>query len=105
LQFYLKYQKEILRGVGAFLLVAGFIINFWAMPKKVSSNEIAAANLARMEASVAGTTQKAKAKPATAHISKALKATRERQIKYLTIFAMVIGVLFLGYSFIKKEES
>jgi len=108
LQFYLKYQKEILRGVGIFLLISGFVIHFWVRPQKaVSANAIAAANVARMEASVAGgsATKKATKKPEVSHISKALKETRAKQIRYLTIFTMIFGALFLGYSFLKKEES
>jgi uncharacterized protein YjeT (DUF2065 family) len=105
LQFYLKYQKEILRGLGAFLLIVGFVVNFWVTPKKsVSANAVAAANLARMEASVqSSSTKKVKKRSITTHISKALKATRQKQMKYLTIFSMVVGALFLAYSFLKKE--
>jgi len=105
LQFYLKHQKEILRGFGAFLLIVGFVVNFWVTPKKsASANAIAAANLARIEASVqSSSVKKVKKRSSSAHISKALKATRQKQIKYLTIFSMVIGALFLAYSFLKKE--
>ena len=96
----------ILRSLGAFLLLTGFVINFWVTPQKgVSQNAVALANVKRMEASVQGiSTQKVKQKPAVAHISKALKATRAQQMKYMTIIAMVLGALFLGYSFLKKEE-
>ena len=106
MQFYLKHQKEILRSIGAFLLLVGFVVNFWTTPQKaMSANEIAAANLARMEASVAGgTTKTVQKKPEVSHISKALKATREKQIRYLTIFSMIAGVLFLAYSFLTKED-
>ena len=83
-------------------MIVGFVVNFWTTPKKVmSANEIAAANLARIEASVHGKSVK---KSSSAHISKALKATREKQMKYLTIFSMIAGVLFLAYSFLKKER-
>ena len=96
----------ILRSLGAFLLLTGFVINFWVTPQKgVSQNAVALANVKRMEASVQGASkQKVKQKPAVAHIAKALKATRAQQIKYMTIIAMVLGALFLGYSFLKKEE-
>ena len=108
MEFFKKHQKEIIRAVGAFLLIVGFVVNFWVTPKKaVSVNEIAAANVARMEASVAGSsgTQKVKKSADTSHISKALKATRQKQMHYLTIFSMIVGALFLLYSFLKKEES
>jgi hypothetical protein len=106
LEFYLKHQKVILRSLGAFLLIVGFVVNFWVTPKKaVSANAIAQANLARMESSTKGAgAAKVKKKPNVAHISKALQATREKQMKYMTIIAMVLGALFLGYSFVKKEQ-
>jgi len=107
LEFFIKNQKIILRSLGALLLVVGFVINFWVTPQKaVSINAIAEANLARMEASVKGVagSQKRVKKADPTHISKALKATRARQMRYMTIIAMVLGALFLGYSFLKKEE-
>ena len=92
--------------MGALLLIVGFVINFWVTPQKaVSTNAVALANVKRMEASVqGGSSTKVGPKPAVSHISKALKATRAKQMKYMTIFAMVLGALFLGYSFLKKEE-
>ena len=106
MEFFLKHQKVIIRSLGAFLLVVGFAVNFWGMPQKgVSQNERALANVQRMEANIQGAaTQKVTKKPASSHISKALKATRAKQMKYMTIIAMVLGALFLGYSFLKKEE-
>jgi len=106
LEFFLKHQKVILRALGAFLLIVGFVVNFWVTPQKaVSTNELALANVKRMEASVqGGTSVKVSQKPAVSHISKALKATREKQMKYMTIIAMVLGALFLAYSFLKKDE-
>jgi multisubunit Na+/H+ antiporter MnhG subunit len=106
LEFFKKHQKMIIRGLGAFLLIVGFVIHFWAKPQKaVSANAIAAANLARMQASVKRGTAAVSKKPATLHISKALKETREKQLRYMTIFFMIVGTLFLLYSFLKKEES
>ncbi|MEN4052606.1 MULTISPECIES: hypothetical protein [Sulfurimonas] len=107
MEFFKKHQKEIIRVVGALLLIAGFVINFWVTPQKaMSANEIAAANLARMQANVVGSnTKQVKKQVDTSHISKALQATRKKQMKYLTIFSMILGALFLAYSFLKKEES
>jgi hypothetical protein len=109
LEFLKKYQREIFRFCGAGLLFVGFIIHFWVTPKQgLSQSEIAAANVARMEASVTHKNSASVKKQKVAdpsHIAKALKATREKQITYLTYFAMIIGALFLGYSFLKKEES
>lgn len=92
--------------MGIVFLLVGFVINFWVTPKKVvSQNEIAIANLKWMEASVVGgSSKKSSAKPATEHISKALKATRKKQMRYMTIIAMLFGTLFVGYSFINKER-
>jgi hypothetical protein len=105
-EFFLKYQKKIFRILGVILFVVGFAVNFWFMPQKaLSQNELAEANIARMEASIHGSgTKSQKAKPDTSHFSKALKETRAAQMKYLTMIAMVMGALFLGYSFLKKEE-
>ena len=87
------------------MLLIGFVVHFWITPNiSVSANEIAAANIARMEASIAGKS-KAKSKPDAGSIVKALKETKEKQMQYLTIFAMIFGIGFLAYSFIKKEES
>ena len=58
-----------------------------------------------MEASIrGGSVQKATKKPAATRISKALQDTRQKQIRYLTVVAMMFGALFLGYSFLKKDE-
>jgi len=106
LEFLKKYKKEIFRSIGGLLFVIGFVVHFWITPQKgVSENEIAAANLARMEASVQGkSTTKAKKKPDPSHIAKALKATRQKQMEYMTIFSMILGALFLLGSFIKKSD-
>jgi hypothetical protein len=89
------------------MLVVGFAIYFWTAPKEgVSEIEAAVANVARMEASMAGPNNAA-VKPKTqssAKILEELKSTQEKQMRYLTIFAMILGVGFLGYSFIKPKS-
>lgn len=106
MEFFLKHKIVILRSAGALMLLIGFVIHFWAIPKSaVSVNEIAAANVARIEASVSGhTTSTKKAKPDMSTFSESLTKAQAQKTKYLTILAMVFGVLFLGYSFLKKEE-
>lgn len=104
-----KHKTVLLRTLGALLLIVGFAVNFWTTPKKgLTKSEIAAANVARMEASVQGSSasKKAKeaAKPDTSPFLKHYQSTRSKQIKYITILAMIVGVLFLLYSFFKKEE-
>ena len=106
MEFFLKHQKVILRTLGALLLIVGFVVNFWVTPQKaVNENAMALANVKRMEASVKGeTSKKTTKKPTVTHIVKVLKATRVKQIKYMTTLAMAFGILFLGYSFFKKDE-
>jgi hypothetical protein len=106
MEFFLKNKIVIARSLGALMLVVGFAIHFWVTPKKgLSENSRAAANVARMEAKVKGTSNTAKkVKPDHSKFMDKLKNTQEKQIEYLTIFSMLIGALFLGYSFIKREE-
>ena len=107
MEYFLQHKKIILRTLGSVLLLIGFIIHFWAMPQKgVSTNELATANLARMEASVAGkSTPKAeKKKPDGSQFLQKLKDQQEQQMQYLTILVMLLGFASLGYSFLKKED-
>ena len=106
---FLKHKIVILRSLGAMMLLIGFVSYFWTTPKEgYSKNEIAAANVARMEARASGgsSTASKKSESSSADILKHLKNTQETQTKYLTILAMLFGIGFLAYSFIgKKEES
>ena len=106
-EIFLKHKTVIFRSLGAFMLVVGFASYFWTTPKKVlTQNEVAAANVARMEARVSGAQGSAKQnKPqsSSADILKHLKDTQEAQTRYLTILAMIFGVGFLGYSFMPKS--
>lgn len=107
LEFFKKYKKIIVRVLGVLMLLVGFAVHFWTVPKEgISKEEIAAANVARMEASVAGSASSAtkQAKPKESPFMKEFKNTRQKQLEYLTITVMVLGIGFLLYSFIKKEE-
>ncbi len=106
MEFFLKHKTVILRTLGGLMVVLGFIVHFWVTPKEgFSEVEIAAANVARMEASVAGQSSSSKsAKQSSSEYLEELKNNQEKQMKYLTILSMVLGVGFVGYSFIKKEE-
>ncbi len=107
MEFFLKYQTVIFRSLGAFLLILGLVIFFWAAPQKVmTENEIAAANLARMEAAVSGSSSSSSTKQSASHskISEAMIETRKKQVRMLMIMVMVFGAGFLGYSFFKKED-
>ena len=56
------------------MLLVGFVVHFWAAPKEgISKNEIAAANVARMEAKVAGGSGSASKAPKKKDTSKFLK--------------------------------
>lgn len=105
-EIFLKYRVEILRVMGGLLLVVGFSVHFWTAPKEgLTQNEIAALNVARMEAQVRGegVTSNRASKPSSVKIIEELKSTQEKQMRYLTILTMILGAGFLGYSFIKKE--
>ena len=95
-----------MRIVGVILLLMGFLIHFWETPKSgMSKNELAAINLARMEASVSGkNSSKIKKKTDSSNFRKALEDTQQKQLEYLTILAMLLGLISLGSSFIKKDK-
>lgn len=107
MDFLLKYKIVILRSLGALMLLVGFAVHFWTTPKEgFTKEEYAAANVARMEASIARQENPAKqsVKKSTSQYLQEFKETRERQMKYLTIIAMIFGAGFLLYSFIPKKE-
>ena len=106
MEFFLKHKTVILRTFGGLMIVVGFVIHFWVTPKEgISEVEMAAANVARMEASVAGYGSSSKAaKQSSSEYLEEFKNNQEKQMKYLTILSMVLGVGFFGYSFINKEE-
>ncbi|MEA1892518.1 MAG: hypothetical protein U9N33_07380 [Campylobacterota bacterium] len=106
MEFFNKNKILIFRSFGAVMLLVGFAIHFWVTPKEVlTQNDIAAANVARMEAKVAGgsTRLKGSAKKDHNKYLDTLKNTQAKQMQYLTIIAMVLGVGFLGYSFMPKK--
>jgi len=106
-EYFLKHQQIILRTVGALFLLLGFVVHFWVVPQKgLSKNDRAAANLARIEASVSGksSSKATKKKSDTSKFLKELKNTQKKQMEYLTIIVMLLGAGSLGYSFIKKKE-
>lgn len=107
-EIFIKNKIVIFRVLGILMLVIGFTIFFWATPKEgLSEYEIAAENVARMEARVAreiGASTKA-SKPDSSKFIEELKNTQAKQMQYLTIMSMILGVGFLGYSFIGKSKS
>jgi len=107
LEFFLQYKKVILRSLGILMLIVGFAVFFWKTPQEgLSENELAAANVARLEARVAGSSASTqKAQPDTSKILQKFKETREDQVKYFMILVMIAGTLFVLYSFLKKEPN
>lgn len=107
-EIFYKHKVVIFRLVGALMLLAGVVAYFWTAPKEVlSENEIAAANVARMEASVYGGTSTTKQiqEPSASKFVEELKNAQEAQIQYFTIISIIFGALFLGYSFLPKSDS
>lgn len=106
MDFFLKHKTVILRTLGGLMIVLGFAVHFWVTPKEgISESDMAAINVARMEASVSGKGSGSQAaKQSTSDYLEELKNNQEKQMKYLTIMSMILGVGFLLYSFIKKEE-
>ncbi len=97
-----------MRSLGGVMLVIGFAIHFWTAPKEViSANDRAAANVARMEAKAKGqsSVQSKSSKSNDSKFLDELKGTQAKQMQYLTIIAMILGVGFLGYSFMPKKET
>ncbi|MCK9492616.1 MAG: hypothetical protein M0Q24_11075 [Sulfurimonas sp.] len=106
--FLKKHKIVLFRVAGSLMLLVGFVVHFWLTPKEAyTENELAALNVARMEAKVAGgsgTSSSKKAQPDGTKYVEELKNFQAKQMKYLTIGAMIFGVGFLGYSFVRKKE-
>ena len=108
-EIFLKYKIVIFRVLGVIMLLVGFAIYFWETPKEgMSQSEIAAANVARMEASVSGSSSssaKETIKPNGSKFLEEFKNSKKKQLEYLTIFSMIFGAVFLFYSFFGKSKS
>ncbi|MDK9693197.1 MAG: hypothetical protein OEL19_02970 [Sulfurimonas sp.] len=106
-EIFYKYKQAIFRFLGAMMLVFGVVAHFWSVPKEgFSENDIAAANVARMEASVmVESNSKQKQKADASKFVEELKNTQEKQQEQFTIISIIFGVIFLLYSFILKHDS
>ncbi len=107
-ELFIKNRIVILRTLGVLMLVIGFVVHFWVTPKEgFTQNEIARANIARMEARAIGDSGSSKksSKPDSSKFLKELKSNQEKQVQYMTIIVMILGVGFLGYSFMSKRDS
>ncbi|MCF6331291.1 MAG: hypothetical protein L3I99_07070 [Sulfurimonas sp.] len=104
--FFIKNKILIFRVLGSLMLLVGFMMFFWTTPKDgLSTNEMAAANIARMEARAIGGSGTKKINSSSAEIMKAYKDKQEVQKKYTLIIIMILGVGFLGYSFVRKKDN
>jgi len=106
-EFFYKRKSVIFRFLGVIMLCVGVVVHFWSVPKEgISENDIAAANIARMEASVmGGSGTKQSQKPDTSKFLEELQSAQEKQQEQLTVVSIIFGVLFLLYSFISKPDS
>ena len=102
MEFLRQNRTIILRSMGGLMLLISFFIYFWPTQQKaLTQNELAAANVARMEAKIkGGTTQK---NHQSSKFLQDLKAKQEKHLRYMLIFFMVFGLGFLGYSFIQRD--
>ena len=107
MDFFLKHKTVILRALGSFMIIVGLIVHFWSTPKEgLSENERAAARVARMEAKVKGASSKTSSSSNKSDLDflEQLKKTQAKQLQYMTIIVMVLGIGSLGYSFLPKKE-
>ncbi len=106
-EIFIKYKVVILRTLGVLMLVVGFAVHFWATPKEgLTKNEMATINAQRMESHAmrgSGEVVK-KSKSSSAKIMQELKNKQKKQMEYLTIIVMILGLGSLGYSFIKPKS-
>jgi hypothetical protein len=109
MDFFLHYKIIIMRSLGAMMLIVGIAVNFWSMPQSgMSANDKAAARITRMNASTQSNkssyTKLNQSQKDSSSFLDALKKTQAKQMKYITMIAMIMGVGFLGYSFFPKKE-
>lgn len=107
-EIFIKNRIIIFRVLGAIMLLVGFMVHIWVSPEVVLiENEIAAANVARMEASVAvvKVSRKEAPKSEASKFIEELENAQNKQMQYLTILSMVLGVGLFAYSFISKPKS
>lgn len=107
-EIFIKNRIIIFRTLGLVMLLVGFTVNIWVSPKEVLiENEIAAANVARMEASAAvrRVSRKEPPKSEASKFIEELENAQNEQIQYLTMLSMALGVGLLAYSFMPKNDS
>lgn len=108
-EIFIKNKIIIFRTVGGIMFLVGLVMLFWTDPKEValSENDIAAANIARMEATVRGGSSASKQvpKPDGSTFVEELENNQKKQEEQLIILSMLFGAILLIYSFIPKAKS
>ena len=98
-----KNKKLASKITGINFLIMALVVLFWSQPKEgMSANERAAANLARMEAHVQGSSKQTTS--SANHFRQSHEKHQEKQVRIFLILMVLFGVVFLGYGFIKKED-
>lgn len=106
-EWLIRHQKIVSRSVGILLILGAAVSLFWDMRGGgVSEEERLAAERvaqyeARMHAQMAGSQKKSAEKP---YFMEAYKEKQEQQLRYAVVIALTIGIGFVGYSFLRKEE-
>ena len=102
---WVKANKRLASKImGINFLVMALVLLFWSQPKEgMSEDEKAAANVARMEASSSGGSQKKATQPPS--FMKDYKQAQKTQLRVFLIFMVISGAGFLAYGFFKKEDS
>jgi uncharacterized protein YjeT (DUF2065 family) len=107
MNLFLKHKVVIFRTIGILMFIINLMIYFWTTPKQeLSENDRARARIERMEANLKGvafSSGKSKEKDTSKMISH-IKDSKAKQMRYFSIIAMIIGVGFLGYSFLPRKE-
>ena len=101
---WVKANKRVASKImGANFLVMAVVLLFWSQPKEgLSENEKAAANVARMEARMSGTSV---TKPSSqSNFMKEYRQSQKAQLQIFIVIMVVAGAGFLLYGFLKKED-
>ncbi len=99
-----KNQKLAAKITGINFLLMTLLMLFWSQPKEgMSEEERAAANVARMEARVEGSS--GKSSPSNLNLMKKHQETQKAQLRVTLILMSLCGFGFLIYGFLKKDDS
>ena len=102
---WVKENKKLASKImGANFLLMALVILFWSQPEdSMSENAKAAANVARMETKASRSSQKEASQAPS--FMKEYKEAQKAQLQMFLIIMVISGAGFLGYGFLKKEET